>query len=84
MTDDELKQLVASLTIAQQQQGNDKRLKEPGRFKPLFPEHQGQKFHGIAAEPLKQHILNGGFYAASIQDDIFRLVPPTVFYATAL
>jgi hypothetical protein len=58
------------------------------KFKQLFPEHQDKKVYGIIAavdmsEPLKQRVLNAGFYVARIHDDTFSLETPADFNATA-
>jgi hypothetical protein len=57
------------------------------KFKSLFPEHKDKKVYGIIAavdmtEPLKQRVLNAGFYVARIHDDTFSLETPADFTAT--
>jgi hypothetical protein len=57
-------------------------------FNLLFPEHHNKKAYGILAAvdmspELKQRVLDLGFYAAKIKDDVFSLDVPENFQAKA-
>jgi hypothetical protein len=55
-------------------------------FRNLFPEHADKKLYGIIAavdmsEDIKKRVLDAGFYAARIKDEVFSLDTPEGFQA---
>jgi hypothetical protein len=55
-------------------------------FRSLFPEHADKKLYGIIAavdmsEDIKKRVLDAGFYAARIKDEVFSLDTPEGFQA---
>lgn len=54
------------------------------RFRQFFPEHKDKKVYGILAAvdvstELRERILQAGFYAASIHNEVFALDVPATF-----
>ena len=58
------------------------------KFRHFFPEHKDKKVFGILAavemsDLLREKVLNKGFYAAKISDEVFSLDVPAQFQAKA-